>query len=116
MKIVIIDNDTSILRSLELVLRADGHEVVTFSNPKEMLFHVIRKERVDVLLTDYSMPEMNGDELICRLEKDPSFRCKIILMSAHTDLVNQIDSEALHIDRILAKPIDIHQLKDAIYN
>lgn len=115
MKIVIIDNDTSILRSLELVLRADGHEVVTFSNPKEMLFHVIRKERVDVLLTDYSMPEMNGDELVYRLAKDPSFNCKIILMSAHTDLVGQIDSEGLGIDQILPKPIDIHQLKTAIY-
>ncbi len=116
MKIVIIDNDTSILRSLELVLRAEGHEIVTFSNPEEMLFHVVRNEPVDVLLTDYSMPEMNGDELIFRLEKDPSFKCKIILMSAHTDLISQINSEGLGIDQILPKPIDIHQLKAAIYN
>lgn len=115
MKIVIIDNDTSILRSLELVLRAEGHDIETFSNPEEMLFHVVRNEPVDVLLTDYSMPEMNADELLYRIAKEPSFNCKLILMSGHTDLAHQIDYNALGITRTLQKPINIQQLKAAIY-
>ncbi len=114
MNIVIIDNDLSLLRSLELTLAREGHCVTAFEDPRQALFHFVRNNPVDVLLLDYSMPEMNGDELLDMLKTELPADCRIVMMSAHCDLRYRIDSKRLGINTLLCKPLNLSVLKQAL--
>lgn len=114
MNIVIVDNDRSLLRSLELSLSRDGHAVTVFSDPRRALFHFVRKNPADVLLLDYSMPEMNGDELVEMLRAELPAGCRIVMMSAHFDLDHRIDAKRLGIRALLGKPLNLAKLRNAI--
>ena len=114
MNIVIVDNDTAILRSLTLVLGQEGHRVASFSDPRRALIHFVRRHPVDVLLVDYAMPEMNGDELLHLLKRKIPGTCRIVMMSAHRGLRWNLDTEKLGIHAFLEKPIELAALKQAL--
>jgi len=112
MNIVIIDNNLGLLRSLQLLLDREGHHVIPFSAPSEGLFYFVREKDIDVLLIDYSMPEMNGDEFVTLLKKEIPTKCRIVMMSAHNP--NPIEMKRLGIQTFLEKPIDLEQLKSSL--
>jgi len=112
MNIVIIDNNLSLLRSLQLLLDREGHHVIPFSTPSEGLFYFVREKNIDVLLIDYSMPEINGDEFISLLKKEIPSKCRIVMMSAHNP--DLIEMKKLGIQTFLSKPLDLSQLKDSL--
>jgi DNA-binding response OmpR family regulator len=114
MNIVLVDNDEPILRSLELVLCTLGHSVTAFQDPREALFHFVRANNTDALIVDYSMPLMNGDELLQRLKKDIPESCRIIMISALSNLQTVIDLESLGVSAYLHKPVEFSELEHAL--
>jgi len=114
MNIVIVDNDQSILRSLGLLLESKGHYTTVFADPRGAVLHLSQGNPVDVLLLDYSMPEMNGDELLAMLKSVLPQGCRIIMMSAHSDLTHQLDLKHLCIGTLLNKPIAYRELEAAL--
>ena len=78
-KILIIDDDPSILTMLKKMLEKAGYEVDTASNGSEGL-KKIESCPPDLLVTDIVMPEKEGLELICYLKgKNPGL--KIVAIS-----------------------------------
>jgi DNA-binding response OmpR family regulator len=114
MNIVLVDNDIPILRSLELILRKHGHNVIAFKDPKQALFHFVRNNDTEALIVDYSMPLMNGDELLHTLKSEIPKGCRIILISADCNLESIIDFEALGISTYLNKPVEFSELEHAL--
>ncbi len=76
MNILIVDNDLALLRSLEIVLTAHGHHVTCFSDPATARLYVEQGPDIDVLIVDYVMGEMNGDELLKRLGRQVTTQCE----------------------------------------
>lgn len=66
-KIVIVDDEPFILMMVEDKLRKAGIEVVALRESKNAL-SVIRKEKPDLVILDWMMPELSGIEL-CRMLK-----------------------------------------------
>src|SRR5437868_1286524 len=62
-KILVIDDDPAILLTVELVLKRDGHDVVTTTNAYAGLAH-LEKATFDLIIVDLYMPEMDGLETI----------------------------------------------------
>jgi two-component system response regulator HydG len=62
-RILLVDDEESILRALEKRLRKMGHEVTPAHNGEEALV-VFSPSRFDLLITDYRMPRMDGLKLI----------------------------------------------------
>lgn len=114
MNIVLVDNDRPILRSLELVLRRHGHNVFAFQDPRSALFHFVRYDDTEALIVDYSMPLMNGDELLHLLKKEIPENCRIILISAHCNLGSILDLKSLGVSAYLNKPVEINKLEHAL--
>jgi signal transduction histidine kinase len=78
--ILLVDDDESVRAVLEMVLQRRGYEVRSIANPREALRWMAEGGRVDLLLTDVRMPEMNGTEL-ARAATAQRPGLKIILMS-----------------------------------
>ncbi len=67
-KVLILDDETSILKALKRVIRLPSVEVVSFDNPFEALEY-IDTHPVQVIISDFRMPLMNGGDFLKRAKK-----------------------------------------------
>ena len=67
----------------------------------------------DVVITDNNMPRMSGLELVRRLREE-NFSGKIVVLSAFLTEENRKAYADLQVDRMLAKPFDLGQLRETI--
>lgn len=68
--ILLIDDDSVLLKLYSTRLEADGHRVVTATNGEIALQH-LATYKPDVIVLDLLMPKMNGFEFLERLSVDP---------------------------------------------
>lgn len=83
--ILVVDDEKPIRTLIALILRSAGHAVIAASNGVEGVA-VFRSspDRFDIILTDLTMPVMNGHQLV-KLVRQTSASAKIICMSGYTD-------------------------------
>lgn len=101
-RVMFVDDETRILRSLTLQFRRD-YEVVTESDPYAALRR-LEREQVDILVSDQRMPGMNGAELLARARRLQPDGLRILL-TGYSDLDAAV--QALNdgeIFRYLTKP------------
>ena len=67
-KILIVDDEVSIVNLMNSMLSANGYEAISATNGKEGL-EQYNKEHPDLVITDIIMPDMEGIELIRNLRK-----------------------------------------------
>ena len=81
-KILIIDDNESLLEVLEIALSRDQHKVFTANLPSKGL-EILDKENIDIVLQDIRMPEMDGVQLLAKIkEKNPNQ--VVFLMTAYS--------------------------------
>ncbi|OGL02534.1 MAG: hypothetical protein A3D33_10505 [Candidatus Rokubacteria bacterium RIFCSPHIGHO2_02_FULL_73_26] len=82
MKIVVVDDEPTIVQMCLKVLSEQGHAVQGFSNTREALSYLGGGPSVDLLIVDYKMPELNGFEFIERAwVLHPKMR--VVMITAH---------------------------------
>ena len=112
LKILVVDDEPSVLVSLQMLLTHLGHVVQTIDT-SAMALDLVVKNPFDLIITDYFMPDMKGDELARHLKRRyPSLR--IIMISAYADVVKADCLDRGLVDYVLSKPFDIPQLKEAM--
>jgi DNA-binding NtrC family response regulator len=78
--IAIVDNELDIVDLFKEALEMKGYYVSAFTNPLLALNHILKDPtRYSLIISDFRMPEMNGDELVTKLLET---KIKVILMSA----------------------------------
>lgn len=114
LNILLAEDERSVAFSISFALKADGHKIEIVSDGEEALSELTRKPGAfDLLITDHSMPRMNGVELVKRL-RDTAFGGKIVVLSAHLSAENRAAYLALNVDTMIPKPFDVHLLRAAI--
>ena len=85
-RIVVVDDDTDILKSLKIFLESRGYHCTCYDHPAAVLSRLQQqKDFCDAILTDYAMPSMNGLEFAQVVRKlDPGIR--LVLMSGAEDV------------------------------
>jgi CheY-like chemotaxis protein len=68
-KILLVDDEPAILTVLEVLLNKLGYIVVLKSNAESALFLIREGVNVDLVITDYRMPGMNGVEFVRELRR-----------------------------------------------
>ncbi|ABC30741.1 FOG: CheY-like receiver [Hahella chejuensis KCTC 2396] len=101
--LAIIDDEENVLRAIQRILRKKPWKVLIFSDPYEAI-DALKKEPVDLVISDYRMPEMNGVELLNSL-KDVRPEALRILLSGQADIdgVTSAINDA-EIYRFISKP------------
>ncbi|MFH1771363.1 MAG: HD domain-containing phosphohydrolase [Candidatus Omnitrophota bacterium] len=113
-KIAIIDDEEEICRTLSRLLQAEGYNVVSCTSGTKGL-ELIKKERVDLALVDFKMPDIDGITVIRKIKEfDQSIMAIIVTGRPSLDSVK----EAIRIGAsdYIIKPFDIKEVFFAIDN
>ena len=112
-KILLVDDETSVLRALSRVLKYAGYHVLTSSCPKDALA-IVKNQSFDVIIADYRMPEMNGVTFLRQSHPHQPFACNFIL-SGDADIDDVIECMNDDVaERFLRKPWDNKRLLDEV--
>ena len=111
-KILVVDDDPAIIRLLSAVLRYEAMKVVQTSRGEEAL-DIVERERPDLVLTDFSMPGMNGMEICRHIKQNPrTADTPVILMTGALTRADCQQTLAQGVDGFLQKPFSVKQLLD----
>lgn len=113
-RIMVIDDQEDLLDTLSLMLTHLGHECLQFSNPRQAL-KVIQQQShtIDLIITDYSMPELTGLELIEYCSKNhPTL--PVILSTGYSDRIAERVAGEQNDFTVLNKPYNFAQLREVL--
>ena len=109
--VLIVDDEPDALLVLSMALQPLGYDVSTAKDGLDAL-QVVAQHQPHVIITDITMPMMDGTALCFHLKSDPvSARIPIIVYSALQEIHPALKE---HIERFLRKPIDIDELHQVI--
>lgn len=101
--LLLVEDDRSLRRYLEVVLRRTGYKVVSAADGLEAM-KVVLDTPIDIVITDAIMPNLNGHELVRFLRTTPSLsRIPVILLSALEDKESRDPNHKA--DVYLSKPV-----------
>ena len=109
-KILIVDDEQSIIDSISMVLTSEGYEITGCLNGLTALQN-IKNTEYDLILLDIKMPKMDGIEV---LEKIMEFDRKnvVIMISGHGTIDTAVEATKKGAYNFLQKPLpDLHELK-----
>ncbi len=111
-RILVVDDEHTILGAAVRVLKLAGHYVVGVTTPAEAL-RISAAEVFDLVLTDVVMPDMSGPELVERLVQG-GCKARFLLMSGYVgDALDRRLPAAAHA-ALLAKPFTAATLNEAV--
>jgi DNA-binding response OmpR family regulator len=103
-KVLVVDDEPFICRSLSFVLRKENYEVFEARNGEEAL-EAIRAHRPDLVFLDVMMPKINGFEVTERVKADPDLRTtKVILLTAKGQDSDRATGAQAGADEYMTKP------------
>lgn len=109
-KILVVDDEPSIVRLMEFILARQGHEMLVAVNGEEAL-QAVKTHCPDLVLLDIMMPRIDGYEVARTLRADPATaQLPIIMLSAKAqeeDIQKGID---VGVNEYITKPFSPEQL------
>lgn len=108
-RILVIDDNEHVLESTAIVLKASGAGVDCFRSPEEALtFYKEQKEKINLVITDHILPNMNGDELASKMKKvNPDLKILILTGICDQDKVSELAEKS---EFVLTKPFHNNDL------
>lgn len=107
--LLLVDDDPGLLKLLGLRLISEGYSVVTAESGVEGL-RVLNREKVDLVISDLRMDEMDGMQLFAEIQKvQPGM--PVIILTAHGSIPDVVAATQQGVFSFLTKPVD----KDALY-
>ncbi len=109
-RILIVDDDITIVMTLRRLLQKQGYEVSTAADG-EQGWQLAQTELPELIICDWEMPQMNGLEMCRRVKASPQLALSsFILLTARGALDDRIMGLDAGADDFLAKPPDIGEL------
>jgi FixJ family two-component response regulator len=111
-EVCLVDDDRSVLRSMEYLLASDGLKVRAFNKPEEFLTHAATHP-VSVVVTDIWMEGVTGLEILARMCA-LSPRPRVIVITAREDLAARATAMAIGPVAFFMKPFNDEKFLTAV--
>ncbi|OGO21922.1 MAG: two-component system response regulator [Chloroflexi bacterium RBG_16_50_9] len=103
-KILVVDDEANVIRTLTFVLRKEGYEVSSAGDGEEAIARV-RESKPNLMFLDVMMPKKNGYEVCKALKSDSSLSdIHVIMLSAKGQEADKEKALNLGADEFMAKP------------
>ncbi len=112
-KILVVDDELSIQRTLKDILEFEKYKVLMAGNGMEAI-EMVRNESFDLILLDIKMPEMDGLEVLERLQKISDI--PVIMISGHGTIETAVDAIKKGAFDFIVKPPDLNKLLETVRN
>jgi len=112
-KILIIDDERSIRRTLSEILEYENYQIESVASAVEGL-EMIKANKYDLILSDIKMPQMDGLELLDHVSQLTDV--PVVMISGHADVDTAIDAMKRGAHDLIEKPIDLNRLLLTIRN
>jgi CheY-like chemotaxis protein len=111
-RILVVDDEPFVSDAVKMMLTFDGHRVDTASSGQEALA-LFAKEKYDLVITDYAMPVMKGDELAMTIKSRTPGQ-PIVLITAYAEMLKASHHPLTGVDFVISKPFLLDNLREAI--
>ena len=113
-KILIVDDEPMNHRIIEHIIKEEGmYQIISAEGGREAL-DILEKEKVDVIMLDVVMPDMDGLETLRRIRE--KYQTPVVLMTADKTLDTSTEFAELGCDDYVTKPFLPLLIKEVIYN
>lgn len=113
MRVLLVEDDSSTAKSIELMLKNEGF-VTDITDLGEDGLEIGKLYDYDIILLDLMLPDMDGYEVLRRL-RDARVETPILILSGLTELDNKIKGLGFGADDYLTKPFDKRELLARIH-
>jgi CheY-like chemotaxis protein len=113
-RILVVDDEVCIADLLSEMLRILGFTPTACNSPLVAL-ELLAREEFDVVLSDFRMPHLNGDEFFRRVVAEhPQLRSRFVFLTGDTMTEATQDLRSGHGTRYICKPFDISTVQQVI--
>ncbi len=111
-QILVVDDEPTVCKAMQMMLKFYGHEVQIAADGA-VAMALFEAAQFDLVITDYLMPEMKGDQLVAHIKRlRPGQR--IIMVTAFAEDFLSCGKPTGGVDCVLTKPFSLDDLRAAI--
>lgn len=112
MKILIVDDSLTYQRKIKICLKELGYKNILVSSSAKRALEQLKTDKVDLILLDWHMPEINGFELLVRLKKNKRLKkIPVIMLTTENDMKLIVDAIENGAEGYILKPLNKDLLK-----
>ncbi|CUS77890.1 Response regulator receiver domain-containing protein [Candidatus Kryptonium thompsonii] len=114
-KILIVDDDITVQRLLEFILRKFSDVDVFIASDGDMALDIIRKEKPNLIFLDFMMPGKNGIEVCREVKNDPELKNSyIVMLTAKGEEADVKDMFEAGADEYVPKPFTPSEIAEIV--
>jgi len=111
-RVLVVDDEADVRATIRTILRLDGYAVEAVANAEQAL-KLVESNKFDLIIVDYSMPGMKGDEL-ARLIKERTLHQPILMITAYSEMLDCSLTPVTGVELVLCKPIKAGTFRKAV--
>jgi DNA-binding response OmpR family regulator len=111
-KILVVDDEPTLVSTIGYNLRRDGHEVLTAGDGVRAL-DLARRERPDLIVLDLMLPKMDGLDVCRAIRQSPGLPLRavpILMLTARAEEVDKVVGLEIGADDYVTKPFSMREL------
>ena len=112
MRVIVLDASLTSRKILEVILRREGHQVVSFDDPVEALRFLSQHCPADLLFLGIDLPKMDGYDVLKYLKGEPRLHSivPIALLSEGNGVLGRIKARLAGAHEVILKPLVRQQI------
>ena len=115
MKVLIVDDFATMRRILRNILKQIGFTNIIEADDGKSAFKELKKEKVDLILCDWNMPEMPGIELLNKVRSDDELKdMPFVMVTAEAQKENIVEAVKAGVSNYVVKPFTAETISEKL--
>ncbi len=106
-KVLIVEDSTSMRTLISFTLQGAGFDVIEAEDGKDAINKTIKEEKIDLVISDLNMPNMNGIELLKYFRADDLFKfVPIVMLTTESEVEKVMEAKKAGVSGWIVKPFN----------
>ena len=115
MKVLIVDDFATMRRIVKNILRQLGFTNISEADDGKTALQALKKEKFDLILSDWNMPEMPGIELLKAVRADDELKdIPFLMVTAEAEKGNIVEAVKLGVSNYIIKPFTAETMSEKL--